>query len=115
MASVQDKVQFLAPGLNPDPADLQTAIDMSPRPACLSEDEQDTAQALYAAWLLSSRSQSGGNAAFGNVQSMSEGQLSVTFGSSGQVFDPSGFLGRYNRLAAKCGHKMVRGRCMSYE
>ncbi|WP_237173036.1 DUF4054 domain-containing protein [Paracandidimonas lactea] len=110
MAATVEDLDFMAPAVAGMPlADKQKALTFAEayRPACLSEAKQDEAQLLYAAWLLYGRlrQQEGGVIPAG-VKSLKEGDVAVTYGSGadgGDLTDPLGFYGRWNKLNRLCG------------
>lgn len=79
------------------------AYAINKRPACLSTDEQDEAQALYAGYLLArQKSHQSGNIAPVGVTSESEGDLSRSYGNNGIGNDQYGYLAAYKALRDKC-------------
>lgn len=105
---------FELPGDQYTEEDRQKALDMSAsrRPWCLDEDEQNQAQALYAAWRLVMRAGLDGVAApEAGIKSESEGDVSKTYGSGAETLDAFGFKSRYDELARRCSAKFRRGAC----
>ncbi|MGB3276118.1 MAG: DUF4054 domain-containing protein [Castellaniella sp.] len=106
---------FELPGDRYTEDDRQQALALAAnkRPWCLSEAEQDAAQALYAAWLLVMRvGKEGGVVPTAGIKSESEGDLSRTYASGSEALDQFGFKARYDEMARQCPIKMQRGACV---
>lgn len=114
--TVAELLDFLAPGVaGMDPAIKAQAIEIAElyRPACLPEEKQDMAVALYAAWLLTGIKAQQSGAGGGSIDfpagatEVKEGDLRIRFSADGAgngvVVDPKGFLARYHALADLCG------------
>lgn len=108
-------LDFFAPSLEVSVDDKQKALAIaeSRRPWCLSEAQQDEAQALYAAWLLTLQAQNN----FTDVRELGvtserEGDLSKTYGDVTDSLDASGFKTRYDAYARRCAVKLHRGACV---
>ena len=107
-------LNFFAPNLDmPEEQKISAlAIAESRRPWCLSEAQQNEAQALYAAWLLTLQAQSN----FTDVRELGvtserEGDLSKTYGDVTDSLDAAGFKARYDAYARRCTVKLHRGAC----
>lgn len=116
--SALDKLNLLAPILDcMDSHKVSGALEIAKnyRPKCLSEDQQDEAQALYAAWLLYGLQQQAASTFTPPVgaTSIKEDRLSITFGSGGaddaSRNDPMGFYARWKALSDKCGRGAIIG------
>lgn len=86
-------------------AKKQKALDYAAkkRPACLSDDEQNEAQALYAGYLLArEKSHQASNIAPAGVTRESEGDLSRSYGSNNSDSDQYGYFAAYKALSDKC-------------
>lgn len=106
---------FELPGDQYSSSDRMTALELAAekRPWCLSEADMDTAQALYAAWLLVMRAgKVSGAVPTAGVVSLKEGDLAITYGKATDTSDTYGFKARYDALARRCPAKMVRGVCV---
>lgn len=107
-------LSFFAPNLDATEDDKWWAITIaeSRRPWCLSEAQQNEAQALYAAWLLTLRAQNRESSVREiGVISEREGDLSKTYGSAVDSLDVEGFKARYDAFARRCSAKLHRGAC----
>lgn len=115
--TVMDLLNFLAPELaGVSLEDKQTAIEMAEpyRPWCLPIAQQDEAQALYAAWLLSCRQTdsaagggSDGGAVTGPIKLRKEGDLTVEYATASDLPGTSAlssgdYRARYDALAGLC-------------
>lgn len=107
-------LNFFAPNVDATEDDKEKALAIaeSRRPWCLSEEQQNEAQALYAAWLLTLKAQNSESSIREiGVVSEREGDLSKTYGSAADSLDSEGFKARYDAFARRCTVKLHRGAC----
>ena len=112
--TLAELLDFFAPALTATDQEKADALAMaeSRRPWCLSESEQDEAQALYAAWLLTLKAQNAvATVREVGVVSEKEGDLAKTYGKADDGLDTGGFKARYDAMARRCTAKMRRGAC----
>ncbi|HWK70031.1 MAG TPA: DUF4054 domain-containing protein [Burkholderiaceae bacterium] len=112
--SLTELLDFFAPALTATEQERADALAIaeSRRPWCLSETEQDEAQALYAAWLLSLNAQAKVTSVREvGVISEKEGDLAKTYGKAEDGLDAGGFKARYDAMARRCSARFHRGAC----